>query len=107
MKRDVALGMFFSQIMVWAIIVTASGSLHAHNLTNVQSASEAAKALEPLVKSIPGAGQISKAIFALGIIGTGMLAFPVLAGSSAYALSDAFGWRQRLKSFILLLSLQQ
>jgi NRAMP (natural resistance-associated macrophage protein)-like metal ion transporter len=96
MKRDVALGMFFSQIMVWAIIVTASGSLHAHNLTNVQSASEAAKALEPLVKSFPGAGQISKAIFALGIIGTGMLAIPVLAGSSAYALSDAFGWRQGL-----------
>jgi Mn2+/Fe2+ NRAMP family transporter len=96
MKKDVALGMLFSQFMVWTIIVTASGTLHSHGLTNVQSASQAAKALEPLVKSFPGAGQISKIIFALGIIGTGILVIPVLAGSSAYALSDAFGWRQGL-----------
>jgi Mn2+/Fe2+ NRAMP family transporter len=52
---------------------------------------KAAKALEPLVKSLPYAGQISKAIFALGIIITGLLAVPVLAGSAGYALADGFG----------------
>ncbi len=76
--------------------MTAAGSLHLHGLTDVQTASQAAKALEPSVKSFPGAGQISKIIFALGIIGTGLLAVPVLAGSSAYSLSDTFGWRQGL-----------
>jgi Mn2+/Fe2+ NRAMP family transporter len=81
---------------VWTIIVTAAGSLHNHGLTDIQTASQAAKALEPLVKSFPGAGQLSKVIFALGIIGTGLLAVPVLAGSSAYAISDTFGWRQGL-----------
>jgi NRAMP (natural resistance-associated macrophage protein)-like metal ion transporter len=96
MKKDVAVGMIFSQFMIWTIIMTAAGSLHDHGLTNIQTASQAAKALEPLVKSFPGAGQVSKIIFALGIIGTGLLAIPVLAGSSAYALSDTFGWRQGL-----------
>ena len=96
MKKDVAAGMFFSQMIVWTIIVTAAGSLHNHGLTDIQTASQAAKALEPLVKSFPGAGQLSKVIFALGIIGTGLLAVPVLAGSSAYAISDTFGWRQGL-----------
>jgi NRAMP (natural resistance-associated macrophage protein)-like metal ion transporter len=96
MKKDVAMGMIFSQFMIWTIIITAAGSLHDHGLTNIQSTSQAAKALEPLVNSFPGAGQISKIIFALGIIGTGLLAIPVLAGSSAYALSDTFGWRQGL-----------
>ncbi|HZI69900.1 MAG TPA: divalent metal cation transporter, partial [Nitrososphaeraceae archaeon] len=57
---------------------------------------QATKALEPIVKSFPYSGQISKVIFALGIIGTGLLAVPVLAGSSAYALSDVFGWQQGL-----------
>jgi NRAMP (natural resistance-associated macrophage protein)-like metal ion transporter len=96
MKKDVAVGMIFSQFMIWTIIITAAGSLHDHGLTNIQSTSQAAKALEPLVNSFPGAGQISKIIFALGIIGTGLLAIPILAGSSAYALSDTFGWRQGL-----------
>ena len=96
MEKDVAVGMIFSQFMIWTIIMTAAGSLHDHGLTNIQTASQAAKALEPLVKSFPGAGQVSKIIFALGIIGTGLLAIPVLAGSSAYALSDTFGWRQGL-----------
>jgi Mn2+/Fe2+ NRAMP family transporter len=96
MKKDVTVGMIFSQFMIWTIIMTAAGSLHDHGLTNIQTASQAAKALEPLVKSFPGAGQVSKIIFALGIIGTGLLAIPVLAGSSAYALSDTFGWRQGL-----------
>ena len=96
MKTDTALGMALSQIIMWAIIITTSGSLHAHDITDIQSADQAAKALEPLVKSFPNAGEIAKTIFALGIIGTGLLAIPVMAGSSAYALSDIFGWKQGL-----------
>lgn len=96
MKADVAVGMFFSQLIMWAIMVTAAGGLHTHGITDIQSSEQAAKALEPVVKSFPYSGQISKLIFAFGIIGTGMLAVPVLAGSSAYALSDTFGWKQGL-----------
>ena len=70
---------------MWAIIVTTAGSLHK----------QVAKALEPIVKSFPHSGQIAKIIFALGIIDIGLLAVPVLADSSAYVLSDAFGWKQR------------
>ncbi len=96
MRSDTAIGMAFSQIIMWAIITTTAGSLHAHNITNIQSADQAAKALQPLVKTFPNAGEIAKTIFALGIIGTGLLAIPVMAGSSAYALSDTFGWKQGL-----------
>src|ERR1051325_2221795 len=91
MRQDTATGMAFSQIIMWAIITTTAGSLHTHGITDIQSADQAAKALEPLLKTFPQAGEISKTIFALGIIGTGLLAVPVLAGSSAYALSDVFG----------------
>jgi NRAMP (natural resistance-associated macrophage protein)-like metal ion transporter len=96
MRSDTAIGMAFSQIIMWAIIITTSGSLHAHNITDIPSGDQAAKALEPLVKTFPNAGEIAKTIFALGIIGTGLLAIPVMAGSSAYALSDTFGWKQGL-----------
>jgi Mn2+/Fe2+ NRAMP family transporter len=96
MRSDTAIGMAFSQVIMWAIITTTSGSLHAHNITDIQSADQAAKALEPLVKTFHNAGETTKTIFALGIIGTGLLAIPVMAGSSAYALADAFGWKQGL-----------
>jgi Mn2+/Fe2+ NRAMP family transporter len=96
MRQDTAIGMAFSQIIMWSIITTAAGSLHTHGVTDIQSADQAAKALEPLVKTFPQAGEISKTIFALGIIGTGLLAIPVLAGSSGYALSDVIGWPEGL-----------
>jgi NRAMP (natural resistance-associated macrophage protein)-like metal ion transporter len=96
MRTDVAIGMAFSQLIMWAIIATTAGSLHTRGITDIQSADQVAKALEPLVKTFPAAGEISKAIFALGIIGTGLLAIPVLAGSCGYALSDMFGWKQGL-----------
>ena len=96
MREDTAAGMAFSQIIMWAIITTTAGSLHTHGITDIRSADQAAKALEPLLKTFPQAGEISKTIFALGIIGTGLLAVPVLAGSSAYALSDVFGWSEGL-----------
>jgi Mn2+/Fe2+ NRAMP family transporter len=96
MREDTAIGMAFSQIIMWAIITTTAGSLHTHGVTDIQSADQAAKALEPLLKTFPQAGEISKTIFAIGIIGTGLLAIPVLAGSSGYALSDVFGWNEGL-----------
>jgi Mn2+/Fe2+ NRAMP family transporter len=96
MRQDTAIGMAFSQLIMWSIMITTAGSLHAHGVTDIQTADQAAKSLEPLVKTFPQAGEISKTIFALGIIGTGLLAVPVLAGSSGYALSDAFGWSQGL-----------
>jgi Mn2+/Fe2+ NRAMP family transporter len=96
MRTDVMIGMAFSVSIMYAIMVTTAGALHYNGITDIATADEAAKALEPLVKSFPNAGEIAKTIFALGIIGTGLLAIPVLAGSSGYALSDAFGWREGL-----------
>lgn len=96
MRKDVAIGMAFSQAIMWFIIITTAGTLHVHGLTDISTADEAAQALEPLVKTFPHAGELSKTIFALGIIGTGLLAIPVLAGSSAYALSEEFGWKEGL-----------
>lgn len=97
MKEDIGIGMFFSQFIMWSIIVTSAGSLYFSGITNVQTADQAASALEPLVKSFPNSGQIAKVIFAFGIIGTGLLAIPVLSASSAFALSDTFGWKERLE----------
>ena len=96
MRQDTAIGMAFSQLIMWSILITTAGSLHAHGVTDIQTADQAAKSLQPLVKTFPQAGEISKTIFALGVIGTGLLAIPVLAGSSGYALSDAFGWSEGL-----------
>ena len=96
MRTDVVAGMGFSLLIMWSIILTTSGTLHLNGIDNIATADDAAKALEPLVQTFPHSGQISKIIFALGIIGTGLLAIPVLAGSSAYALSDGLGWKQGL-----------
>ena len=96
MRIDVAFGMAFSKLIMWTIIITTAGSLHTHGLTDIQTAEQAAKALEPLVRTFPHSGEIAKTIFALGIIGTGLLAIPVLAGSCGYMLSDAFGWKEGL-----------
>jgi len=111
MKADVAIGMFFSQLIMWSIIVTTAGSLHSQGITNIQTSEQVAKSLEPAVKSFPHSGQISKIIFSLGIIGTGLLAVPVLTGASSYALADAFGWKQglfkkfkRAKAFYLVIA---
>jgi NRAMP (natural resistance-associated macrophage protein)-like metal ion transporter len=96
MRSDIAIGIAFSHFIMWTIILTTAGSLHANGITDIQTAEQAANALEPLVKSFPNAGQISEVVFALGIIGTGLLAVPVLAGSAGYALADGFGWKQGL-----------
>ena len=101
MRSDVVIGMGLSQLVMWSIIITTAITLNANNITNIQTADQAARALQPLVNVFPGSGTISKTIFALGIIGTGLLAIPVMAGASGYALSDVFGWSEGLnKSFL-------
>ncbi|MFA4954605.1 MAG: divalent metal cation transporter [Patescibacteria group bacterium] len=90
MRQDVALGMSFSQIITFFIIVTAAGAFFRHGLHDIQTSSQAALALEPL------AGRFAAAIFALGIVGTGLLAVPVLSASASYALSEALGWKNGL-----------
>jgi NRAMP (natural resistance-associated macrophage protein)-like metal ion transporter len=96
MRADVLSGMAVSQLIMWSIIITTAGSLHANGMTDIGSAEEAASALEPALSSFPFSGVVAKSIFAAGIIGTGLLAIPVLAGSSGYALADTFGWKQGL-----------
>lgn len=96
MRVDNAVGMFAAELAQWFIIITTATVLFSHGMTNINSAADAAKALEPLVHSFPDSGQVAKDIFALGVIGLGLLAIPVLAGSAAYALSEAVGWTEGL-----------
>jgi len=83
---DVGVGMFFSQFVAFFIIVATGTTLHAAGKTSIGSAADAAQALTPLV------GPAATLLFSIGIIGTGVLAVPVLAASSAYALSETFNW---------------
>jgi NRAMP (natural resistance-associated macrophage protein)-like metal ion transporter len=85
-KFDTYLGMAFSNLISYFIILTVAGTLNAHGQTNIDSAQQAAEALRPI------AGQFASFFFSLGIIGTGLLALPVLAGSAAYAIGEAFRW---------------
>lgn len=96
MRIDIISGMFLSSIVAWFIIITTASTLFKNGITNIGSAQQAAAALEPLVKTFPNAGLIAKFLFAIGIIGTGLLAIPVLSGSAAYALSEGFGWKEGL-----------
>ena len=83
--------MLFSIVGSWFILVTTATVLHNNGVTNISTAADAAKALEPLVQTFPNAGVIAKAIFAIGVIGMGLLGIPVLAGSASYAVSETFG----------------
>ncbi len=85
-RTDVLTGMFFSNFVMYFIILTTAATLHAHGITKIATASQAAEALKPL------AGKGAYWLFTLGLIGTGMLGVPVLAGSSAYAISEAMSW---------------
>src|SRR5215208_1384333 len=95
-KVDVAIGMAFAVFVMWSIMVTTAGSLHTNELYEIQTADQAAQALEPLVKTFPHSGEIVKIIFVTGIIGTGLLAIPVFAGTCGYALSELFEWKEGL-----------
>ena len=96
LRIDNAFGMLFSNVTAWFIIVVGAVVLGAHGITNINSAADAAKALEPLVKGFPNAGFLAKLIFSIGVIGIGLQSIPVLAGSSAYAISETFSWREGL-----------
>jgi len=95
-RIDTAVGMVAAELAQWFIIITTATVLFSHGITNINSAADAAKALEPLVKSFRNAGQISKDIFAVGVVGLGLLGIPVLAGSAAYAAAEAFNWKEGL-----------
>ncbi|KZC36808.1 iron transporter, partial [Rhodanobacter sp. FW510-R12] len=88
---DTTVGMVFSNLIAFFIILTTAVVLHAHGKTDIQSSAQAAEALRPL------AGELAFALFAAGIIGTGLLAVPVLAGATAYAAAGAFGQRSGLE----------
>jgi NRAMP (natural resistance-associated macrophage protein)-like metal ion transporter len=85
-KIDTLFGMGFSNVVAFFIMLTAAVTLHAHGITNIQTSAQAAEALRPL------AGDFAFWLFSAGIIGTGLLAVPVLAGSAAYAVAEAFEW---------------
>ena len=90
MRVDVWFGMFFSNLVMFFIIVTCAAVLFNNGITNINSAAQAAQALKPF------AGNYAFLLFTAGIIGTGLLAVPILAGSASYALSEAFGFKQGL-----------
>jgi len=89
-RRDTYVGMTFSNTIALCIVIATAVTLNEHGITNIQTSSQAAEALRPV------AGEFAFAVFALGIVGTGLLAVPVLAGSAAYAVSEVFGWKAGL-----------
>ncbi len=86
-KIDTYIGMGFSNLVAFFIMLTAAVTLHLHGTTDIQTSAQAAQALRPL------AGDFSFALFSAGIVGTGLLAVPILAGSAGYAVAEAFKWR--------------
>lgn len=90
MDFDTVVGMFFSQAIMFFIIITTAATLNAHGITNISTATDAAAALKPM------AGNLAYLLFAVGIIGTGFLAVPILAGSSAYAVAETLGLKAGL-----------
>ena len=96
LRLDNFLGMLFSQIAAWCIIVVAGTVLHNNGIIDVKTAADAARALEPLVDTFPNAGLWAKVIFAFGIVGLGLLSVPVLSASASYAVSEAFSWHEGL-----------
>jgi Mn2+/Fe2+ NRAMP family transporter len=91
MRFDTLTGMAFSNLIALAIIMAAAATLNRQGITQIGSAAQAAQALRPV------AGQFAFALFAIGIIGTGFLAVPVLAGSAAFAVAEIFGWKEGLE----------
>jgi Mn2+/Fe2+ NRAMP family transporter len=89
-RIDTYIGMGFSNLIGLFIIVTAAATLNAHGITDIQTSAQAAEALRPI------AGEFAFVVFAAGIVGTGLLAVPVLAGSAAYGLGEALGWETGL-----------
>lgn len=91
MRVDVGAGMFSGVFVMAAIMITAAATLHANGITNIETADQAAQALRPI------AGDFAGLLFTLGILGTGLLAVPVLAGATSYAVAETFGWSESLE----------
>jgi NRAMP (natural resistance-associated macrophage protein)-like metal ion transporter len=91
MRGDVFAGMFTGVFVMAAIMITAAATLHKNGITDIQTAEQAAQALVPI------AGDFAGVLFLLGIVGTGLLSVPVLAGASSYAMAETFGWRESLE----------
>jgi NRAMP (natural resistance-associated macrophage protein)-like metal ion transporter len=89
-KLDTYIGMGFSNLIAFFIMLTTAATLHAHGVTDIQTSAKAAEALRPI------AGKFAFLLFSMGIIGTGLLAVPVLAGSAAFAVAESFRWRRGL-----------
>ena len=87
---DVGVGTFFSNLVMYFIILTTALTLHRHGIINIETSKDAAEALRPL------AGKFAAALFAFGVLGVGFLAIPTLTGSAAYAFAETFGWHQGL-----------
>ena len=96
LRIDNFFGMLSSEITTWCIIIVAATVLNTHGVTNIATAADAAKALEPLVHTFPYAGFLAKLIFAIGVIGLGLLAVPVLSASASYAVTETLDWKESL-----------
>jgi NRAMP (natural resistance-associated macrophage protein)-like metal ion transporter len=96
LRIDTFVGMLFSNVTAWFILVVGAVVLNQSGVTNIATAADAARALEPLVHTFPNAGFLAKLIFAIGVIGIGLQAIPVLAGSSSYAVTETFNWKEGL-----------
>lgn len=90
MRSDVWTGMFLSNLVMFFIIAVTANTLYSSGITNIETAADAARALEPF------GGPFASILFALGILGTGFLSIPVLAGSTAYAISESMNWKEGL-----------
>jgi NRAMP (natural resistance-associated macrophage protein)-like metal ion transporter len=97
LRTDNFVGMTLTSVTAWFIVIVCASVLFANGTTEIQTAADAARALEPLVANFPQSGMIAKILFSAGIIGIGLLAIPVLAGSSSYAISEALGWQEGLR----------
>jgi len=95
-RLDNFFGMTLASMTAWFIVIVCASVLFKNGVTEINTAADAARALEPLVQGSPYAGLIAKIIFSIGIIGIGLLAIPTLAGSSAYAISETLGWKEGL-----------
>ena len=95
-RVDNFVGMTMASVTAWFIVIVCGSVLFAHGITNINTAADAAKALEPLVRNFPDAGLVAKLIFSVGVLGLGFLAVPVLAGSASYAITETLGWREGL-----------
>lgn len=98
MRIDTLVGMLFAAITSWFIMFTAGSTLFPNGITEITSAAQAAEALEPLVQTFPNAGFLAKILFTFGIVGTGLLAVPIFAAASSYALSELFNWKEGLNN---------